>query len=88
MFQMDRLTNPKERFTAAKRQHENFTLIPLPNRIVLRNHRLIEIEMAIYGYLRVSTLTQFKGSESLKTQRLQMTSYAVASGLKPPNRRN
>jgi DNA invertase Pin-like site-specific DNA recombinase len=37
--------------------------------------------MAVYGYLRVSTLTQAKEGESLEAQRLQVTSYAVSKGL-------
>jgi DNA invertase Pin-like site-specific DNA recombinase len=40
--------------------------------------------MAVYGYLRVSTLTQAKEGESLEAQRLQVISYAVSKGLKLP----
>jgi DNA invertase Pin-like site-specific DNA recombinase len=40
--------------------------------------------MAVYGYLRVSTLTQAKEGESLEAQRLQVTSYAVSKGLLLP----
>ncbi len=40
--------------------------------------------MAVYGYLRVSTLTQAKEGESLEAQRLQVTSYAVSKGLQLP----
>jgi putative DNA-invertase from lambdoid prophage Rac len=41
--------------------------------------------MAVFGYLRVSTLTQAKEGESLETQRLQVTSYAVSKGLSLPS---
>jgi putative DNA-invertase from lambdoid prophage Rac len=41
--------------------------------------------MAVYGYLRVSTLTQAREGESLEAQRLQVTSYAVSKGLKLPD---
>lgn len=37
--------------------------------------------MAVFGYLRVSTLTQAKEGESLEAQRLQVTSYAISKGL-------
>lgn len=40
--------------------------------------------MAVYGYLRVSTLTQAKEGESLEAQRLQVTSYALSKGLLLP----
>lgn len=40
--------------------------------------------MAVYGYLRVSTLTQAKEGESLEAQRLQVISYAVSKGLQLP----
>ncbi len=40
--------------------------------------------MAVYGYLRVSTLTQAKEGESLEAQRLQVISYAVSKGLLLP----
>jgi putative DNA-invertase from lambdoid prophage Rac len=40
--------------------------------------------MAVYGYLRVSTLTQAKEGESLETQRHQVVSYAASKGLTLP----
>lgn len=40
--------------------------------------------MAVYGYLRVSTLTQAKEGESLDTQRHQVVSYAASKGLALP----
>ena len=40
--------------------------------------------MAVFGYLRVSTLTQAREGESLEAQRLQVTSYALSKGLKLP----
>ena len=40
--------------------------------------------MAVFGYLRVSTLTQAKEGESLEAQRLQVTSYATSKGLHLP----
>lgn len=40
--------------------------------------------MTVYGYLRVSTLTQAKEGESLEAQRLQVTSYAMSKGLQLP----
>jgi DNA invertase Pin-like site-specific DNA recombinase len=39
--------------------------------------------MAVYGFLRVSTLTQAKEGESLDTQRHQVVSYA-SKGLALP----
>jgi putative DNA-invertase from lambdoid prophage Rac len=41
--------------------------------------------MAVYGYLRVSTLTQAKEGESLEAQRLQVVSYAMSKGLELPH---
>lgn len=41
--------------------------------------------MAVYGYTRVSTLTQVKEGESLEAQRIQITSYALSRGLKLPD---
>lgn len=41
--------------------------------------------MSVYGYLRVSTLTQAKEGESLEAQRLQVISYAVSKGLQLPD---
>lgn len=41
--------------------------------------------MAVFGYLRVSTLTQAKEGESLEAQRLQVISYAISKGLNLPN---
>lgn len=40
--------------------------------------------MAVYGYLRVSTLTQAREGESLEAQRLQVISYAISKGLELP----
>lgn len=40
--------------------------------------------MAVYGYTRVSTLTQVKEGESLEAQKIQITSYALSRGLKLP----
>lgn len=40
--------------------------------------------MAVYGYSRVSTLTQAKEGESLEAQRLQVISYAASKGLQLP----
>ena len=37
--------------------------------------------MTIYGYARVSTVTQVKEGESLDTQKLQIQSYAISKGL-------
>jgi len=37
--------------------------------------------MAVYGYVRVSTLTQAKEGESLEAQRRQVVSYADSKGL-------
>lgn len=37
--------------------------------------------MAVYGYARVSTLTQAKEGESLEAQKRQILSYAVSKGL-------
>ena len=37
--------------------------------------------MTIYGYARVSTVTQVKEGESLETQKLQIQSYAISKGL-------
>jgi putative DNA-invertase from lambdoid prophage Rac len=37
--------------------------------------------MAVYGYVRVSTLTQAKEGESLEAQRRQVVSYAESKGL-------
>lgn len=46
---------------------------------------LLEVLMAVFGYLRVSTLTQAKEGESLEAQRLQVTSYATSKGLELPS---
>ena len=40
--------------------------------------------MAVYGYVRVSTLTQAKEGESLEAQRRQVVSYAESKGLDLP----
>lgn len=40
--------------------------------------------MAVFGYIRVSTVTQAREGESLEAQRRQVTSYAVAKGLELP----
>jgi hypothetical protein len=40
--------------------------------------------MAVYGYVRVSTLTQAKEGESLEAQRRQVISYASSKGLELP----
>jgi DNA invertase Pin-like site-specific DNA recombinase len=40
--------------------------------------------MAVYGYVRVSTLTQAKEGESLEAQRRQVVSYADSKGLELP----
>lgn len=40
--------------------------------------------MAVYGYLRVSTLSQAREGESLEAQRLQVISYALSKGLELP----
>jgi putative DNA-invertase from lambdoid prophage Rac len=40
--------------------------------------------MSVYGYVRVSTLTQAKEGESLEAQRRQVISYADSKGLKLP----
>lgn len=40
--------------------------------------------MAVYGYVRVSTLTQAREGESLETQRRQVVSYADSKGLELP----
>ena len=40
--------------------------------------------MAIYGYVRVSTVTQAREGESLEAQRRQVTSYAASKGLELP----
>lgn len=37
--------------------------------------------MAVYGYIRVSTLNQAREGESLEAQSLQVTSYALSKGL-------
>lgn len=37
--------------------------------------------MAIFGYVRVSTVTQAREGESLESQRRQVTSYAASKGL-------
>ena len=37
--------------------------------------------MAVFGYVRVSTVTQAREGESLEAQRRQVTSYAAAKGL-------
>ena len=36
--------------------------------------------MSVYGYLRVSTVSQAKEGGSLEAQRLQVTSYALSKG--------
>ena len=38
--------------------------------------------MTIYGYTRVSTVTQVKEGESLETQRTQIAAYAISRGMK------
>ena len=40
--------------------------------------------MAIFGYVRVSTVTQAREGESLEAQRRQVTSYASSKGLELP----
>lgn len=40
--------------------------------------------MAVYGYVRVSTLNQAKEGESLEAQRRQVVSYAESKGLELP----
>lgn len=40
--------------------------------------------MAIFGYVRVSTVTQAREGESLEAQRRQVTSYAASKGLELP----
>ena len=40
--------------------------------------------MSIFGYARVSTVTQAREGESLEAQRLQVTSYASSRGLELP----
>ncbi len=40
--------------------------------------------MSVYGYVRVSTLTQAKEGESLEAQRRQVVSYADSKGLQLP----
>jgi hypothetical protein len=40
--------------------------------------------MAIFGYVRVSTVTQAREGESLEAQRRQVTSYAASRGLELP----
>ena len=40
--------------------------------------------MAVYGYVRVSTVTQAREGESLETQRRQVVSYADSKGLELP----
>jgi putative DNA-invertase from lambdoid prophage Rac len=40
--------------------------------------------MAIYGYTRVSTLTQAREGESLETQKRQIVSYAISKGFELP----
>ena len=37
--------------------------------------------MAVYGYARVSTLTQAREGESLEAQKRQILSYAISKGL-------
>ena len=37
--------------------------------------------MAVYGYVRVSTVTQAREGESLEAQRRQVMSYAASKGL-------
>ena len=41
--------------------------------------------MAIFGYVRVSTVTQAREGESLEAQRRQVTSYASSKGLELPH---
>lgn len=41
--------------------------------------------MAVYGYVRVSTLLQAKEGESLEAQRRQVTSYAASKGFDIPD---
>jgi putative DNA-invertase from lambdoid prophage Rac len=40
--------------------------------------------MNVYGYVRVSTVTQAREGESLEAQRRQVTSYAASKGLELP----
>jgi len=40
--------------------------------------------MAVYGYVRVSTVTQAREGESLEAQRRQVVSYAASKGLELP----
>ncbi len=40
--------------------------------------------MAVYGYVRVSTVTQAREGESLEAQRRQVMSYAASKGLELP----
>ena len=40
--------------------------------------------MNVYGYVRVSTVTQAREGESLEAQRRQVTSYAAAKGYELP----
>ena len=42
--------------------------------------------MNVYGYVRVSTVTQAREGESLEAQRRQVTSYAAAKGYELPER--
>ncbi len=41
--------------------------------------------MAVYGYVRVSTVTQAREGESLEAQRRQVISYAESRGLELPS---
>lgn len=41
-------------------------------------------KMAVFGYVRVSTLTQAREGESLEAQRRQVTSYAASKALELP----
>lgn len=41
--------------------------------------------MAVFGYVRVSTVTQAREGESLEAQRRQVTSYAASHGLTLPD---
>jgi putative DNA-invertase from lambdoid prophage Rac len=41
--------------------------------------------MSVYGYVRVSTVTQAREGESLEAQRRQVISYAAAKGYELPN---
>lgn len=59
-----------------------FTLIPDPTTITSIESDIEEVKkMTVFGYVRVSTLTQAREGESLEAQRLQVISYALSKGL-------